>query len=182
MATEREQGAAEEKLPLVTLTLENGAVITAVLYPETAPNTVRNFIQVARTGYYTGKTFHRAIPGFMIQGGSANGDGTGGYAYAIKGEFTANGFANALKHTRGVLSMARTNDPNSASTQFFIMHGEAPWLDGKYAAFGRVTAGMEAADAIATAPVRGDALIQPVKIREVTVETYGVEYGAAEPA
>jgi peptidyl-prolyl cis-trans isomerase B (cyclophilin B) len=173
-------GGNEARKPIVTITLESGEWLRGELYPETAPNTVRNFIKVGGTGYYCAKTFHRAIPGFMIQGGSANGDGTGGYAYTIRGEFSANGFPNALKHTRGVLSMARTANPNSASTQFFIMHGAAPWLDGQYAAFGRITQGLDVLDRIATAPVRGDALVRPERIRSVEIDTQGVDYGEPE--
>ena len=135
--------------PIVTIEMENGDVIKAELYPEVAPNTVNNFISLINKGFYDGVIFHRVIPGFMIQGGDPQGTGTGGPGYCIRGEFTSNRFLNELKHTRGVLSMARTMDPNSAGSQFFIMHEDAPHLDGQYAAFGKVIEGMEAVDKIA---------------------------------
>ena len=135
--------------PIVTIEMENGGIIRAELYPEVAPNTVRNFVSLASKGFYDGTIFHRVIPGFMIQGGDPDGTGMGGPGYEIRGEFTHNGFQNDLLHTRGVLSMARTADPNSAGSQFFIMHQDAPHLDGQYAAFGKVVAGMDVVDKIA---------------------------------
>ena len=135
--------------PIVTITMECGDVIKAELYPETAPNTVNNFISLIKKGFYDGRIFHRVIPGFMIQGGCPNGNGMGGPGYCIKGEFSHNGFANSLKHTEGVLSMARAAHPNSAGSQFFIMHKAAPHLDGEYAAFGKVIEGMDIVDKIA---------------------------------
>ena len=135
--------------PIVTIEMENGQVMTGELYPETAPNTVRNFIELANSGFYDGVIFHRVIPGFMIQGGDPLGMGYGGPGYGIPGEFSSNGFRNDLKHDVGVLSMARTMMPNSAGSQFFIMHDDAPHLDGQYAAFGQVTEGLDVVDAIA---------------------------------
>ena len=134
---------------MVTITMENGKQIRLELYPEIAPITVENFIKLVKQGFYDGLTFHRVIPGFMIQGGCPNGTGTGGPGWHIKGEFAANGVKNDLKHTRGVLSMARAMDPNSAGSQFFIMHEDAPHLDGQYAAFGKVVSGMDVVDEIA---------------------------------
>ena len=136
------------KNPEITITMENGDVIRAELYPEIAPNTVKNFISLANKGFYDGLIFHRVIEGFMIQGGCPQGTGMGGPGYTIPGEFNSNGFKNDLKHTRGVLSMARAMDPNSGGSQFFIMVADAPHLDGDYAAFGKITKGMEVADAI----------------------------------
>ena len=138
--------------PIVTFEMENGKTIKAELYPEIAPNTVNNFLSLVNKGYYDGLTFHRVIYGFMIQGGCPEGTGMGGPGYSIKGEFDGNGVTNPLKHTRGVLSMARTMFPNSASSQFFIMHEDAPHLDGQYAAFGKVTEGIEVVDEIAETP------------------------------
>lgn len=135
--------------PIVTITMEDGRIMRGELYPEKAPNTVNNFISLANKGFYDGLTFHRVIPGFMIQGGDPTGTGMGGPGYSIEGEFTSNGFKNDLKHTRGVLSMARAMDPNSAGSQFFIMHQDAPHLDGSYAAFGHVVNGIEVVDEIA---------------------------------
>jgi len=135
--------------PIVTITMQDGGVITAELYPEIAPNTVNNFISLANHGFYDGLTFHRVIPGFMIQGGDPDGRGTGGPGYSIKGEFSSNGFKNDLAHERGVLSMARSMHPDSAGSQFFIMHQDAPHLDGEYAAFGKVTDGFDIVDSIA---------------------------------
>ena len=139
--------------PVVTITMTNGDVMKAELYPEIAPNTVNNFISLVQKGFYDGLIFHRVISGFMIQGGCPNGTGTGGPGYSIKGEFTANGFKNDLKHTRGVISMARSMNPDSAGSQFFIMHADAPHLDGQYAAFGKVVSGMDAVDKIASTDV-----------------------------
>lgn len=138
----------EEKMKYVVIEMENGDVMKGELYPEIAPETVANFEKLVNEGFYDGLTFHRVIPGFMIQGGCPLGNGTGGPGYGIKGEFSANGFENNLKHDRGVLSMARAMDPNSAGSQFFIMVEKAPHLDGSYAAFGRIIEGMEAADTI----------------------------------
>lgn len=138
--------------PVVTLEMENGQTIKVELYPDVAPNTVKNFTHLVSQGFYNGVTFHRNIPGFMIQGGDPLGTGTGGPGYTIAGEFTSNGFKNDLAHDRGVISMARTMDPNSAGSQFFIMHGRSPHLDGEYAAFGKVTEGLDTVDAIAGNP------------------------------
>ena len=135
--------------PIVTITMEDGGVIKAELYPDIAPNTVNNFISLINKGFYNGLIFHRVIEGFMLQGGDPDGNGTGGPGYQIPGEFTNNGFENNLKHTRGVLSMARSSAPDSASSQFFIMHKDSPHLDGQYAAFGKVTKGIEVVDKIA---------------------------------
>ena len=163
--------------PIVTIEMENGDVIKAELYPEVAPNTVNNFISLINKGFYDGVIFHRVIPGFMIQGGDPQGTGTGGPGYCIRGEFTSNRFLNELKHTRGVLSMARTMDPNSAGSQFFIMHEDAPHLDGQYAAFGAVTEGIEVVDRIAgTRTDRNDRPTEPQVMKKVTVETFGEEY------
>ena len=163
--------------PIVTIEMENGDVIKAELYPEVAPNTVNNFISLINKGFYDGVIFHRVIPGFMIQGGDPQGTGTGGPGYSIRGEFTSNRFLNELKHTRGVLSMARTMDPNSAGSQFFIMHEDAPHLDGQYAAFGKVIEGMENVDKIATCMTgRNDKPIHRQAMKKVTVETFGVDY------
>ena len=167
--------------PIITITMENGDVITAELYPEIAPNTVNNFISLVRKGFYDGLTFHRVIPGFMIQGGCPEGTGTGGPGYCIKGEFDGNGFANSLKHTAGVLSMARAMHPDSAGSQFFIMHKDAPHLDGQYAAFGKVTDGMLNVDKIANTPTNfRDCPLKPQVIRTVTVDTKGTEYPEPE--
>ena len=165
--------------PIVTFEMENGAKMTAELYPEIAPNTVNNFISLVKAGFYDGLIFHRCIPGFMIQGGDPNGTGTGGPGYEIPGEFTANGFQNDLKHDKGVLSMARTNDPDSAGSQFFIMVEKAPHLDGQYAAFGKIIEGIETADAIVSAPTDwNDKPKTPQKMKAVTVDTFGVDYPA----
>ena len=156
--------------PIVTIEMESGAVMSGELYPEIAPNTVNNFIALANSGFYDGVVFHRVIPGFMIQGGDPDGNGTGGPGYEIKGEFSANGFKNDLKHTRGVLSMARTMAPNSAGSQFFIMVADAPHLDGQYAAFGKVTEGMEAADKIvSTKRDYNDRPLDKQEIKTITI-------------
>ena len=158
--------------PIVTITMENGGVIKAELYPEIAPNTVANFVNLVESGFYNGLIFHRVIPGFMIQGGDPSGNGTGGSKEKIKGEFAQNGFPqNTLKHKRGVISMARAYDPNSASSQFFIMHADAPHLDGAYAAFGRVVEGMETVDEIAATPTgfRDEPRVR-VGIKSITIE------------
>ncbi len=164
--------------PTVTFTMENGGVIKAELYPEKAPNTVNNFLSLVRHGFYDGLTFHRVIEGFMIQGGDPAGNGTGGPGYTIKGEFRMNGFAgNDIKHLRGVLSMARSMMPDSAGSQFFIMHENASHLDGQYAAFGKVIEGMDVVDAIAkTATDMRDMPLEPQVIKTVTAETYGEDY------
>ena len=167
--------------PVVTIEMENGGIIKAELYPEIAPNTVNNFISLINKGYYDGVIFHRVIPGFMIQGGDPKGTGSGGPGYSIKGEFTRNGFKNDLKHDRGVLSMARTMMPNSAGSQFFIMHKNSPHLDGQYASFGKVLEGMEVVDAIAnTRRGPNDKPVEPQTMKKVTVETFGVEYPEPE--
>jgi peptidyl-prolyl cis-trans isomerase B (cyclophilin B) len=164
----------------VCFEFENGKKIIAELYPEHAPKSVENFIDLVKSGFYDGLCFHRVIPGFMIQGGCPNGTGTGGPGYSIKGEFTSNGFKNDLKHTRGVLSMARTMMPNSAGSQFFIMHEDSPHLDGQYASFGKVIEGIEQVDKIAeTKTDWHDRPYDDQIMSEVTVETFGVEY--AEP-
>ena len=163
--------------PIVKFEMENGKTITAELYPEIAPNTVANFVTLVQSGFYDGVIFHRVIPGFMIQGGDPLGRGTGGPGYSIRGEFARNGFNNPLKHTRGVLSMARSMMPNSAGSQFFIMVDDAPYLDGQYAAFGKVTEGMETADAIVSVP--RDPMDKPYeeqKMKSVRVDTHGETY------
>ena len=169
--------------PIVTIEMENGGVIKAELYPEIAPNTVNNFISLVKKGFYDGVIFHRVIPGFMIQGGDPKGTGMGGPGYSIKGEFTGNGFKNDLKHKRGVLSMARTMMPNSAGSQFFIMHEDAPHLDNQYAAFGKVIEGMEAVDKIASVRCgAGDKPIQPQVMKKVSVKTFDVTYPEPQKA
>ena len=158
--------------PIVTIEMEDGGVIRAELYPDVAPKTVENFVSLVHKGFYDGVIFHRVIPGFMIQGGDPTGTGMGGPGHTIPGEFTANGFKNDLKHTRGVLSMARTMDPNSAGSQFFIMHMDAPHLDGQYAAFGKVIEGIEVVDSIARTPrnMANDKPRQDQRMKKVTVE------------
>lgn len=163
--------------PIVTITMEDGSMIKAELYPDVAPNTVRNFISLIQKGFYNGLIFHRVIPGFMIQGGCPDGTGMGGPGYSIKGEFARNGVVNQLKHTPGVLSMARAMHPDSAGSQFFIMHAAAPHLDGEYAAFGKVTEGMEVVDAIATVPTDySDRPMEVQRIDTMTVDTFGETY------
>ena len=169
------------KNPVVTIEMMNGDIIKAELYPEIAPNTVNNFISLVKKGFYDGLIFHRVISGFMIQGGCPDGTGMGGPGYCIKGEFLQNGFPNSLNHTEGVLSMARAMSPNSAGSQFFIMHKDAPHLDGAYAAFGMVIEGMENVNKIAD--VRTDYSARPMKeqkIKAMTVETFGEEYPEPE--
>ncbi len=167
--------------PIVTFELNSGDVIKAELYPEVAPNTVSNFISLVNKGFYDGLNFHRVISGFMIQGGDPRGNGTGGPGYAIRGEFTANGFSNSLKHDKGVLSMARAMNPNSAGSQFFIMHEAAPHLDGQYAAFGKVIEGIEAVDRIAAVRTDyNDRPREPQIMKKVTVETFGESYPEPE--
>ncbi|MGL4800519.1 MAG: peptidylprolyl isomerase [Cellulosilyticaceae bacterium] len=169
-----------EMNPIVTMTMDDGSIVKIELYPEMAPNTVNNFISLVKKGYYDGLTFHRVIRGFMIQGGCPQGTGTGGPGYQIRGEFSGNGVKNDLKHSKGVISMARAMDPNSAGSQFFIMHENSPHLDGQYAAFGKVVEGLDAVDYIATTPTdRSDRPIDTVMIKSMTVDTQGKEY--AEP-
>ena len=167
--------------PEVTMTMSDGSVIKMTLYPAAAPNTVANFIELANSGYYDGLTFHRVISGFMIQGGDPEGDGTGGPGYTIEGEFVSNGHDNMISHVRGIVSMARANDPNSAGSQFFIMHGDANYLDGQYAAFGEVTEGMDVVDKIAQAEKdSNDKPLEDVVIESVTVDTKGIEYSVVK--
>ena len=167
--------------PIVTIEMENGDIMKAELYPEIAPNTVRNFISLIQKNFYDGLIFHRVIRGFMIQGGCPNGTGMGGLGYGIKGEFDMNGFTNGLKHTEGVLSMARAQHPDSAGSQFFIMHKTSPHLDGAYAAFGKVIEGIEVVNKIAE--VRTDYMDRPMetqRIKTMTVETFGDVYPEPE--
>ena len=165
------------KNPVFTIEMENGGVMKGELYPEIAPNSVANFVELANSGFYDGVIFHRVIPGFMIQGGDPKGLGTGGPGYSIRGEFAANGFKNTLRHTRGVLSMARSMMPNSAGSQFFIMVADAPHLDGQYAAFGKVTEGMDTADAIVnTDRDMRDKPLTAQRMKSVRVETFGESY------
>ena len=167
--------------PIVTITMENGDVMKAELYPEIAPNTVNNFISLVKKGYYDGLIFHRVINGFMIQGGCPEGTGMGGPGYSIKGEFAQNGVKNDLVHTEGVLSMARAMDPNSGGSQFFMMHKASPHLDGSYAAFGKVTEGMDVVNKIADVQTDySDRPLQEQKIKSMTVETFGVDYPEPE--
>ena len=169
--------------PIVTITMTDGSVMKAELYPEIAPNTVNNFISLIKKGFYDGLIFHRVINGFMLQGGDPQGTGMGGPGYHIKGEFSQNGFKNDLKHTPGVLSMARSMMPDSAGSQFFIMHKTSPHLDGSYAAFGKVTEGMEVVNAIAeTQTDYSDRPVKDQKIATMTVDTFGVEYPEPEKA
>lgn len=171
----------ETNNPIVTIEMENGDIIKAELYPNIAPNTVKNFIDLINKNYYDGLIFHRVINGFMIQGGCPEGSGMCGPGYSIAGEFTSNGFTNNLKHERGVLSMARAMNPNSAGSQFFIMHKNSPHLDGQYASFGRVIEGMENVDKIAeTKTGFGDRPKKEQKIKKMTVDTKGVEFEAPE--
>ena len=167
--------------PVVTFEMENGDIMKAELYPEIAPNTVNNFISLVQNGFYDGLIFHRVIRGFMIQGGCPDGTGMGGPGYTIKGEFSQNGFANDLRHTEGVLSMARAMHPDSAGSQFFIMHKNSPHLDGAYAAFGKITEGMDIVNKIAeTTTDYSDRPLEEQKMKKVTVDTMGVEYPAPE--
>ena len=172
---------SENKNPIVTITMQDGSVIKAELYPEIAPNTVNNFISLINHNFYDGVIFHRVIKGFMLQGGDPEGSGMGGPGYSIKGEFSQNGFENNLLHTEGVLSMARTQIPDSAGSQFFIMHKNAPHLDGAYAAFGKVTEGMDVVNKIAETET--DWMDRPTTdqvMETVTVETFGVDYPEPE--
>ena len=167
--------------PILTITMENGDVMKAELYPEIAPNTVNNFISLVNKGFYDGLIFHRVIQGFMIQGGCPNGNGMGGPGYTIKGEFSQNGFANDLKHTEGVLSMARAMHPDSAGSQFFIMHKTSPHLDGAYAAFGKITEGMDVVNRIAEEDTDySDRPLDEQKIKSMTVDTFGASYPEPE--
>ena len=171
----------EQKNPIVTITMKDGGVIKAELYPSVAPDTVNNFISLINKGFYNGLIFHRVIRGFMIQGGCPQGTGTGGPGYSIRGEFRNNGFVNNLKHTPGVLSMARSMMPNSAGSQFFIMHKTSPHLDGEYAAFGKVIEGMDVVNKIAECRTSwGDKPMVPQVMETVTVECFGVEYPEPE--
>ncbi|WP_285871607.1 peptidylprolyl isomerase [Metabacillus litoralis] len=170
-----------EENPIVTITMENNDEIKVELYPNIAPNTVNNFISLVESGFYDGLTFHRVIPGFMIQGGDPEGTGTGGPDYEIKGEFSSNGFENDVKHERGIISMARTQVPDSAGSQFFIMIADANSLDGDYAAFGKVTAGMDVVDSIVSVKTnKQDKPLEDQKIKQVTVETFGIDYPEPE--
>ena len=166
--------------PVVTITMENGDVMKAELYPEIAPNTVNNFISLVKKGFYDGLIFHRVIKGFMIQGGCPLGTGTGNPGYSIKGEFSNNGFTNQLKHDTGVLSMARSMMPNSAGSQFFIMHKTAPHLDGEYAAFGKIIEGIDVVDKIACEKTFRDSPYHKQVMKSVTVDTFGVDYPEPE--
>ena len=167
--------------PIVTFTMENGDTMKAELYPEVAPNTVNNFISLVKKGFYDGLIFHRIISGFMIQGGDPDGTGMGGPGYSIKGEFSYNGVDNNLKHSRGVLSMARAQHPDSAGSQFFIMHANAPQLDGQYAAFGKLIEGEDVLDSIASVDTDwNDRPRKPQVMKTVTVETFGVDYDEPE--
>ena len=169
--------------PIVTIEMENGDIMKAELYPEIAPNTVNNFISLVNKGFYDGLIFHRVISGFMIQGGCPGGTGMGGPGYTIKGEFGQNGFANDLKHTEGVLSMARAMHPDSAGSQFFIMHKNSPHLDGAYAAFGKITEGMDIVNKIAQTPTDySDRPLEVQRMKKVTVDTMGVEYQEPQKA
>ena len=177
----RRKTMAEKKNPVITIEMTNGDIIKAELYPDVAPNTVNNFLSLVNKGFYNGLIFHRVIKGFMIQGGCPDGNGMGGPGYCIKGEFSHNGFQNDLAHTEGVLSMARAMNPNSAGSQFFIMHKDAPYLNGEYAAFGQVIDGMDIVNKIAE--VRTDYSDRPMKeqkIKSITAETFGVEYPEPE--
>lgn len=168
------------KNPIITIKTNKGTM-KIELYPEVAPNTVKNFVSLVKQGFYDGTIFHRVIPGFMVQGGDPEGTGMGGPGYSIKGEFSGNRFKNDLEHTRGVISMARSMNPNSAGSQFFIMVKDAPHLDGQYAAFGKVTEGMEEADRIVSANRdRNDRPLEDEVMEKVTVDTFGEEYGEPE--
>lgn len=179
--SEQEIKETNEKLPIATMKIKDYGTIELELYPEVAPNTVNNFISLANSGFYDGLTFHRVIKGFMIQGGDPDGIGTGGPGYSIAGEFTSNGFANSLKHTKGVISMARGKNPDSAGSQFFIMSADASHLDGDYAAFGKIISGIECVENIEN--VKTDYNDKPEKevvIESITVDTKGVEYKEPE--
>ncbi|MGP1906944.1 peptidylprolyl isomerase [Metabacillus sp. JX24] len=184
---DQEQSAEEpvkkvDKNPIVTITMENDKQIKVELYPEVAPNTVANFISLINDKFYDGLIFHRVIPEFMIQGGDPDGNGTGGPGYSIKGEFSSNGFENSLKHERGVISMARSQEPDSGGSQFFIMVADYPSLDGEYASFGKVTEGMDVVDEIVAVETENDKPLEDQKMKSVTVETFGEEYSEPEKA
>lgn len=170
-----------EKYPIVTIEMESGNSMKVELYPEIAPNTVRNFISLVQSGFYDGLIFHRVIPGFMIQGGDPEGTGMGGPGYSIKGEFSRNGHKNDLKHEKGVISMARSQHPDSAGSQFFIMAANAQHLDGQYASFGKVIDGIEEVDRIVNVKRnRSDKPLEDQRMKSVTVDTFGVEYGEVQ--
>ncbi len=172
-----------DKNPIATITMQDGGRMQLELYPDVAPNTVNNFISLAQQGFYNGLTFHRVVPGFMIQGGDPQGNGMGGPGYAIKGEFAANGFTNNLLHTKGVISMARSEPPDTAGSQFFIMTGDAPHLDGQYAAFGKIISGQEVADRIAQVPNDGSQMslaLDPPQIQSIVVDVFDVTYPAPQ--
>ena len=180
-----EEDPTVDKNPIATITMKDGGVMKLELYPDMAPNTVKNFIALANAGFYDGLTFHRIYAGFMIQGGDPEGNGTGGPGYSIKGEFAANGVDNTISHKRGVISMARAQDPDSAGSQFFIMHADGPFLDGQYAAFGMLIEGFTTLDAIAATPTtyqgREKSLpLVDVVIESIRVDTFGVDYGEPE--
>lgn len=167
--------------PTITIEMENGDIMKGELYPEIAPNTVNNFISLIQKGFYDGVIFHRVIEGFMLQGGDPDGTGMGGPDYSIRGEFTQNGFENNLAHDPGVLSMARTMAPDSAGSQFFIMHKKSPHLDGLYAAFGKITEGMDVVDKIASVPTdSNDRPMETQRMKKITVDTFGIDYPAPE--
>lgn len=170
-----------EKHPIVSITMEDKSQMKLELYPFIAPNTVNNFITLVNNGFYNGIIFHRVIKGFMIQGGDPEGTGMGGPGYSIKGEFEINGFNNSLKHTKGVISMARAQNPNSAGSQFFIMHEDSPHLDGQYAAFGKIIEGLDVVDKIANVKTDySDRPLKEQKIHSITVDTFGEEYPEPE--
>nr|WP_306812798.1 peptidylprolyl isomerase [Paenibacillus soyae] len=180
-ASEEPELLGSDKHPVVTIELSNDQVIKVELYPEVAPNTVNNFISLAEQGFYDGLIFHRVIPGFMIQGGDPDGNGTGGPGYSIPGEFSQNGFENKLSHKRGVISMARANDPDSAGSQFFIVVEDSPFLDKQYAGFGAVIEGMEAADVVVNQERDGsDKPLEPISMKKVTVDKKGMTFEAPE--
>jgi len=175
-----EERSNDMDLPIVTITMEDGGIIKLELYPEVAPNTVNNFIHLANSGFYNGLIFHRVIPGFMIQGGCPEGSGMGNPGYSIRGEFSQNNFPNNLRHERGVISMARAQPFDSAGSQFFIMHEDGFFLDHAYASFGKVIEGMDVVDRIAETNVAGERPVEDQRIREMTVETFGVEFPEPE--
>jgi len=180
-ATKATEKGANDKNPMVTIVMEDNSIIKIELYPEIAPNTVRNFVSLVQSGFYNGLIFHRVIPGFMVQGGDPEGTGTGGPGYEISGEFSGNGFKNALKHERGVISMARSSEPNTGGSQFFIMVKDRSDLDGQYATFGKVIEGMAAVDKIVSVKTGdNDKPIKDQKMKKVTVDTFGVKYGEVE--
>ena len=186
-STSKPEEETTMKNPIATITMQDGSVMKLELYPDMAPNTVKNFISLANAGFYDGLTFHRIYAGFMIQGGDPLGNGSGDPGYSIKGEFTANGVNNTLSHKRGVISMARAQDPDSAGSQFFIMHADGDFLDGQYAAFGMLIEGFDTLDAVATTPTTYNPYtgeksvpLDPVVIASIRVDTFGVDYGEPE--